>query len=206
MINVKKLRRSKFHTAITSIGTEHERQAVSTWSKSFPNVNVVGPVAPIVVDGVRYFPTQKPVSLRHALGIYLGSIPGNEICMIGEPNFTIDGEANKILEHIESERIEMTWGCFSEINGAPSIFLCTTSIVAHMMMSFNETICFGTTWQPYVHDWMQNMVRQRYFDASKYGIFSPAIPPVKVVVKGEIAKPEGKVRGITNPIKALAKK
>lgn len=180
MIHIKKLRRNKFHTAITSIADDSQKLAVATWTRAFPNVSVIGPIAPIQGDGMRHFPTNKPVSLRSAFGVYLGSIPGNEICMFAEPTFTVEGDASLILNHVESERIEMTWGCFVSFDGHPRVFLCTTSVVAHMMMSLGETIHFGSGWEPFIHGWMQNAVRHRYFDATKYGIFKPVDAPKPV--------------------------
>lgn len=186
MIHVRKLKRTRFHTALTSIDPGHalpvdvQKTAIDTWGDTFPFVSVVGPVEPLKSDGVRWFRSNGPAQLRQAISVYMTSIPGNEICMFGNPVFALNGEVGGILKHIESEKIEMAWGCHINIKNAPSVFCMTTSVASHLLLDCPASLTFASSWQPYLHAWMGKMLRHRYFDATQYGLVEPILTEAEI--------------------------
>lgn len=179
MIHVKRTKYSGFHTAITSTGgtkvpSEVQLASIANIcsSGSFPYVNVLGPIEPPRQNGLRYFKSNVPVPVKRALGSYLVSIPGNEVCMLSEAEFTITGKPEAIFSKAVAEKIELNWGAFVSVNGAPRCFMFTTSIASHLMMAIQDNLCFGENWQTPVHGFLQGMLRFRYFDASEFGFIA----------------------------------
>jgi hypothetical protein len=194
-----KLRRIKLGSILTTLDPtlpvpiEDQRKAVANFATKAPRVFVNGPEAPAKAPGIRHQPTPPKAKISQLLGTYMQSIPGAEVVMLAAPDLLITGEVGPLLAYVDSQRMELAWGCNLNVDGKPSAFILSSQVVAHLMNDLPQGMTFEADWKTWVHEWMKRLLRQRYFDASDYGIITgfptetpPTVDPAMVELAAQV--------------------
>lgn len=187
MINEVRTYNRKISTAITAtykatpgtVSEEQQGKNLASWNKTIPRLLVMGPIRPPSLPGLRWLPSSNDLPLANLFGSYMMEIPGYEVCLVADPDFEIGGGVEKLLEFVDSQRMELAWGCYIPYSRGMA-FLLNASVIAHIIQDLPATVHVGTSdWQKWLHGWLsRHMQPHRYFDGSRFGIISEPKPPV----------------------------
>lgn len=174
---------AKLHTVLTTfdsglgIALETQRQALANFALQAPRVLIGGTEEPAKPHGgVRWI--KGPSTIRNLLGTYMQSIPGREVCLLTNPDLLI-GDPLPLLNHVDDQRMEMAWAC--NLGNPPIAFVLSSPVVVHLMNDL-PGLTFRSDWRPWVHDWMQRLLRQRYFDGTPFKVVTPFAREEEAVV------------------------
>ncbi len=146
-----------------------QQRALGSFSSHIAKLFVGGrEYTPPTADGMRYFKTNGPVTIKELISKYLSSIPGYDIVMIAKPDFILN-DPKELLAFIDKEKYGMTWGCY-----APHLFIFSSQLAAHLLSDMPSGITFvGDEWKKWLTDYATSMMRHRFFDASQYNLTTP---------------------------------
>jgi hypothetical protein len=172
-MNIIKLKRNRLGAVLStidpnlSIPLDTQRTAVANWSTKAAKVLIYGPEAPVANHGVRHVKTASTAPINNLLATYMQSIPGNEVCMIANPDCVV-ADVMPLLSHIDAQRMEMAWAGHVDFGIKPSVFFLSSPVVAHLLNDIPQGMTFKNDWQFWIHNWFQKLLRHRYFDATPF--------------------------------------
>ncbi len=196
-----KLKRIKIGTVITCvdkslpIDINSQFRSLATMSMIAPKVMVSGGEKLPDADGIETVKTGLQPTVKNALATYIQRFRGNEGVVITNPEAFISQELDALINHVESEKLGLTWACHANLGATPRMFVMSSQTVNHVWNDIDDKMTFSNDWQSWMHEWMGRLLRQRYFDATPLNLLEkipgatiPApvvqvIQPKKSVVK-----------------------
>lgn len=182
-----KLKRVKIGTVITSIdralpiaiNTQYE--SLATMSPIAANIMVSGVETLPSADGLELVKTGLQPTIKNALATYIQRFRGNEGVVLTNPEVFISRDLDKLINHVEAEKLGLTWACHANVGPTPRFFAMSSQTVQHVWNDIDDKMTFANDWQAWLHMWMERLLRQRYFDATPLGIIEPVPSSSKVV-------------------------
>lgn len=207
MLNVIKVRKARTVTLLTTydqslpIPIDTQNESLVDLRPLCAKMMVIGPFEPPKAFGLQHVKSSPIPPISNLLRTYMMSIPGVDTVVLSSPDISIVGDFQQILKTVEDEGFEASWSCHQAAN----VFIMSSPVVAYLMGDMPPELTFRDNWKPWVHNWMKNLLRQRYLDVTKLGVFSQISTTTDTTGSTyipEIVPEEPKKRAVVRRVKA----